>query len=146
MTGVLVEKVEITSEEMSCARDSKDILLAAGQSNFANADKMCNKLMQGSLGPYFPDMPSYRKLYAKINDLERFKDRCWNGGRVRLYVPYRKAAGEKEWKHLKDSSAIGVNTTSRNTGLGTEPEDKDKCFVWYSGPVSASFGHFLSYD
>ena len=108
-------------------RDTKDIIIAVRESSREKGDKVCDKLMKGSMGPYFTSQDAYWKPYKRINALppQGYKEFCYHGNRLLLMLPYIKAAGEKTWKHMKDGSEIGVDTLLRNTELKSEIEEKD---------------------
>ena len=145
LTGELVVEATIDSTEVSCRRDVEEILLPARQSSFANANKTCNILMQGSLGPRFPDQETYLEVYARIENLpmKGFQDICWHGGRILIITPYKKASGDSVYIHMNDGSEIGVNKSMTLTKISSKIEDIDRILIWYAGPLTRDSGHFL---
>ena len=77
VTGTLVKRVEIDSEELSCAIDYKDISLPVRQRTVKGAEKQCDKLMQKSFGPYLKDHEKYLTWLERISNLPMtgYKDR-----------------------------------------------------------------------
>ena len=90
VTGPLVERVSIDSEELSCAIDTRDIIVAVRESSREKGDKVCDKLMKGSMGPYFTSQDAYWKLYKRINALppQGYKEFCYHGNRLLFMFPY----------------------------------------------------------
>ena len=138
ITGKLVMPVDLDKEVMSCSKKTKNILLAVRRSTVMEADKLCNKLMMGSLGPYIPDMQTYWEMYGHLKQLPNmgFKDRCWHGGRVLLYIPYVMKAGQAKYHHYKDSSIFTLDQSNRNTIVSHKNSSADRVIRWYSGPIS----------
>ena len=143
--GPLVEAIELDSAELSCADTNKDILLPVRANTLEAAAKQCNRLLQNSFGPFFRTAEKYAALYKRVKSLpktEGFKDRCWFGGRVLIWLPYKKTAGTTTWNHFTDGSELVFD---RTIYVGIQPsaevEEKDKCMRWYSGPLATKLTH-----
>ena len=143
VTGPLCQPVEVEKKELSC-RETKDILLPVHANSLSNAVKQCNRLLQKSLGPFFRTADKYASLYKRLELLpktEGFKDLCWFGGRVLVWLPYKKVSGKTTWNHITDGSEAVWDTTIY---VGEKPsaniEEEDVCLVWYSGPLANGGG------
>ena len=150
ITGPLVELIELDSGELSCADTNKDILLPVRANTVEAAAKQCNRLLQNSFGPFFRTAEKYAALYNRVNSFpktEGFRDLCWFGGRVLIWLPYKKAAGTTTWNHLIDGSELVVD---RSIYVGIQPSDEeeeaDKCTRWYSGPLATKLTQVYGTD
>ena len=107
-------------------------------------------LFKNSLGPFFRSAEKYASLYKRLASLpktEGFKDFCWFGGRVLVWLPYKKVSGKTTWNHITDSSELVWDTTSYVVDVpGAEVEEKDRCVRWYSGPLTTKLVHGLPLD
>ena len=143
VTGPLCQPVEVEKRELSC-RETKGILLPVHANSLSNAVKQCDRLLQKSLGPFFRTADKYASLYKRLELLpktEGFKDLCWFGGRVLVWLPYKKVSGKTTWNHITDSSEAVWDTT---IFVGEKPsaniEEEDVCLVWYLGPLANGGG------
>ena len=150
ITGPLVELIELDSGELSCADTNKDILLPVRANTVEAAAKQCNRLLQNSFGPFFRTAEKYAALYNRVNSFpktEGFRDLCWFGGRVLIWLPYKKAAGTTTWNHLIDGLELVVD---RSIYVGIQPSDEeeeaDKCTRWYSGPLATKLTQVYGTD
>ena len=122
-------------------------MLPVRASDLSAAGKQCNRLLQNSVGPFFRTAEKYASLYNRIKELpktEGFKDLCWFGGRVLIWMPYKKAIGATTWNHIIDGSELVFD---RTIYVGIQPsaemEEEEKCMRWYSGPLSTKLIHGL---
>ena len=102
------------------------------------------------IGPFFRTADKYTSLYKRIERLpktEGFKDFCWFGGRVMVWIPYKKIAGTTTYNHITDSSELVWDTTTYVVDLpSTEVEADDVCLRWYTGPLTSKVVHALPRD
>ena len=150
VTGPLCQPTELERKELSCEDTNKDILLPVRSNTLAAAVKKCDRLLQNSIGPFFRTADKYASLYKRLEGLpktEGFKDLCWFGGRVLVWLPYKKISGKSTWNHITDSSELVWDTTSYVVDVpGAEVEEKDRCVRWYSGPLTTKLVHGLPLD
>ena len=159
VTGPLCQPIEVDMKELSCEYAyRKDILLPVHANSFSAAGKQCDRLLKNSIGPFFRTADRYASLYKRMLSLpktEGFKDLCWFGGRVLVWLPYKKVAGKTTWNHITDGSEVIWDTTLFVVDYpSTEVEEKDKCLKWYSGLLATKSSHSyaapcedtLSYD
>ena len=95
VTGPLCQPIELKRKELSCEHTNKDILLPVRASTFSAAFKQCDRLLKNSFGPVFRTSDNYAFLDKRLESLpktEGFKDLCWFGGRVLLWLPYKKTS------------------------------------------------------
>ena len=144
VTGPLCQPIELGKKELSC-EDTKDILLPVRANSLPAALKQCDRLLKNSIGPFFRTADNYASLYKRLERFpktEGFKDLCWFGGRVLVWLPYKKASGKTTWKHITDGSEPVWDTTIYTAGKpSAEIEKKDRCLRWYSGPLFTEKRH-----
>ena len=150
LTGPLCQPIELERKELSCEDTNKDILLPVRANTLSAAVKQCDRLLKNSVGPFFRTADKYASLYKRLEGLpktEGFKDLCWFGGRVLVWLPYKKVSGKTTWNHITDSSELVWDTTSYVVDVpGAEVEEKDRCVRWYSGPLTTKLVHGLPLD
>ena len=150
VTGPLCQPIELAKEELSCQYTNKDLLLPARANTFSAALKQCDRLLKNSFGPLFKTPENYALLYKRIQNLpktEGFKDFCWFGGSVLVWLPYKKASGKTTWNHIIDGSELVWDTTLYAVEKpSTEVEAKDVCLRWYTGPLAAKLRHAHWHD
>ena len=129
---------------------NKDILLPVRANTLSAAVKQCNRLLEKSIGPFFRTADKYASLYKRLESLnktEGFKDLCWFGGRVLVWLPYKKFSGKTTWNHITDGSDVVWDTTLYT---GDKPsakiEGEDSCLWWYPGPLAAEGQHGFPWD
>ena len=148
VTGPLCQQVELEVKELIC--EDKDILLPVRANTLSAAVKQCNRLLEKSIGPFFRTADKYASLYKRLESLnktEGFKDLCWFGGRVLVWLPYKKFSGKTTWNHITDGSDV-VWDTNLYTGdkPSAEIEGEDSCLWWYPGPLAAEGQHGFPWD
>merc|ERR1711978_558145 len=114
VTGPLCQPIELERKEQSCEDTNKDILLPARSNTLAAAVKKCDRLLRNSIGPFFRTADKYASLYKRLEGLpktEGFKDLCWFGGRVLVWLPYKKFSGKTTWNHITDGTQPVWDTT-----------------------------------
>ena len=150
LTGPLCQPMELDMKELSCEETNKDILLPVRVNNVAAAVKQCDRLLKNSIGPFFRTADSYASRYKRMERLpktEGFKDLCWFGGRVLVWLPYKKLSGKTTWNHITDGSELVWDPTLYVAAKpNAKVEEGDKCLWWYSGPLNTNFYHGLSRD
>ena len=128
----------------------QDILLPVRANKLSAAEKQCNRLLKNSVGPYFRIGEDHASLFDRLKNLpksEGFKEMCWFGGRVLIWLPYRKTAGTTTWNHVIDGSELVFDKTiSISSPPSAEIEKNDKCLRWYAGPVALWQGSPKSCD
>ena len=128
----------------------QDIFLPVRANKLSAAEKQCNRLLKNSVGPYFRIGEDHASLFNRLKNLpksEGFKDMCWFGGRILIWLPYRKTAGTTTWNHVIDGSELVFDKTiSISSPPSAEIEKKDKCLRWYAGPVALWQGSPKSCD
>ena len=146
VTGPLCQPIEVDTKELGCEDTNKDILLPVHTNTMSNAAKQCDRLLKKSLGPIFRTADKYASLYKRLERLpktEGFKDLCWFGGRVLVWLAYKKVSGKTTWNHITDGSEVIWDTTTyaENKKPSAEIEEKDMCLRWYSGPLATYSTH-----
>ena len=147
VTGPLCQPIEVDTKELGCVDTNKDILLSVHANILSTAAKQCDRLLKRSLGPFLRTADKYSSLYKRLERLpktEGFKDLCWFGGRVLVWLPYKKVSGKTTWNHITDGSEAVWDTTiypKSNMKLSPKIEKDDVCLRWYSGPLSTYKGH-----
>ena len=147
VTGPLCQPIELERKELSCEFTNKDILLPVRANTASAAAKECDRLLKNSFGPFFRSANKYASLYKRLASLpktEGFKDLCWFGGRVLVWLPYKKESGKSSWNHITDGSELVWDPTIY---VGPKPsreiEEEDMCLRWYSGPLSTKQRHLI---
>ena len=150
VTGPLCQPIELEIKELNCEDSNKDILLPVRTNNLAAATKQCDRLLKNSVGPFFRSADKYASLYKRLERLPKtvgFKDFCWFGGRVLLWIPYKKLSGKTTWNHITDSSEVVWDSTLYITDKpSAKIEEGDKCLFWYTGPLATKLWHGLPVD
>ena len=150
VTGPLCQPIELERKELSCEHTNKDILLPVRASTFSAAGKQCDRLLKNSFGPVFRTSDNYAFLDKRLESLPKtvgFKDLCWFGGRVLLWLPYKKTSGKTTWNHITDGSELVWDTTiNAELKPSTEVEEEDVCLRWYSGPLAYKMRPALPID
>ena len=150
VTGPLCQPIELEREELSCEYANKDILLPVRANSFSAAVKQCDRLLKNSIGPFFRTADKYASLYKRMLSLpktEGFKDLCWFGGRVLVWLPYKKVSGKTTWNHTTDDSELIWDTTLYVAGKpSAELEEEDVCVRWYAGPLATKMRHAVEVD
>ena len=151
VTGPLCQLIEVDIKELSCEYAyRKDILLPVHANSLSAAAKQCDRLFKNSIGPFFRTADRYASLYKRMLSLPKtkgFKDLCWFGGRVLVWLPYKKVAGKTTWNHITDGSEPVWDTKLFVVDYpSTEVKEKDKCLRWYSGLLATKYSHAYSID
>ena len=145
VTGPLCQPIEFNRKELSCEDTNKDIFLPVRANSLSAAAKQCDRLLKNSIGPFFKTADKYASLYKRLERLpktEGFKDLCWHGGRVLVWLPYKKVSGKTTWNHITDGSEpVWDSTLYFADKPSTEKEEKDICLRWYSGPLATKMAH-----
>ena len=145
VTGPLCQPIELDTKELSCEDTNKDILLPVRANTASSAAKQCNRLLKNSIGPFFRSADKYASLYRRLDRLpktEGFKDLCWFGGRVLVWLPYKKVSGKTTWNHITDGTEPVWDTTFYIAEKpSAEVKENDMCLWWYSGLLSIKLIH-----
>ena len=145
VTGPLCQPIELDTKELSCEDTNKDILLPVRANTASSAAKQCNRLLKNSIGPFFRSADKYASLYRRLDRLpktEGFKDLCWFGGRVLVWLPYKKVSGKTTWNHITDGTQPVWDTTFYIAEKpSAEVKENDMCLWWYSGLLSIKLIH-----
>ena len=68
--------------------------------------------------------------------------KLWHGGRVLIWMPYKKIASTTTYNHVTDGSELVFDDKIH---LGVYPrrdkEKKDRCLLFYSGPLAEKLSH-----
>ena len=123
----------------------KDIFLPVRANSIPAAVKQCDRLLKNSIGPVFKTADKYASLYKRLERLpktEGFKDLCWHGGRVLVWLPYKKVSGKTTWNHITDGSEPVWDTTLYIAEKpSAEVKENDACLWWYSGQLAFKYIH-----